>query len=241
MSKNLERHIEKEDIFLRWLLFFDFTNRTVVAKLLGVTDGALSHFYRSLKAKKYIEMKQDPISISANKIIVLTRDGFNHAMTRHLDIKDMKFKKVIPPTMVRHQIILQEFLVSLGLQSAHVVSDKILRKSFENIIVPDAIALLENQRVAIEMELTRKKPSQIYYKFQRQIEAIESKRYSKVIWVFDAEPLKQYYQKLFNENLWPVCKIVNSRVVVVYEKDSSFAYLCKTENREKFEFRVKQS
>jgi hypothetical protein len=238
MSKNIDRHIEKQDLFLRWLLFFDFTNRNVVSKLLGVSDGALSYFYRSLIKKNYIEMKTDPIAISGNKIIMLTRDGFSHAMTRHLDIKEMKFKKSIAPTMVRHQIILQEFLVDLGLKSDHVVSDKILRKSFDNIIVPDAIALIENQRVAVEMELTRKKPAQIYHKFQRQIEAIEAKRYSKVIWVFDDEKLKNYYQKLCDEVTWPVCKVVNSRVVVVYEKDSNLAYLCNPVNREKIEFRV---
>lgn len=239
MNKNRDRHIEKEDIFLRWLLFFDFTNRSVVAKLLGVTNGSLSQFYRSLLRKKYIEMKSDPIALSGNKIIAFTSDGFRHAMSRHVDIKDMKFKKNIAPTMVRHQIILQEFLVDLGLKSDHVVSDKILRKTFENIIVPDAIALIENQRVAIEMELTRKKPAQIYHKFQRQIEAIESKRYSKVIWVFDSEMLKNYYQKLFDEILWPVCKVVKSRVVIVYEKDSQFAYSCKEGMREKFEFKEK--
>ena len=238
MNKSKVRHLEKEAIFLRWLLFFDYTNRKITAQLLGVTDGSLTPFYRSLKRKNYIETITDPLAISGNKIILLTRDGFDRAMTINLDIKSLSHKKSVPATLVRHQLKLQEYLVGIGVKSEYVVSDKVLRKKYNNVIVPDAIALIDNKRVAVEMELTRKKPAQIYYKFEQQISAMKAGGFSKVIWIFDDERLKKYYEGLFLKSRWPLCNLIKSRVVVQYSEDTEFAYLCGEADRELFCFEV---
>lgn len=240
---NADRYLEKEKMLLRWLLFFDYTNRKIVSNLLGVKDGGLSNFYRSLISKKYIEMVQDPISISANKIILLTKSGFEYAITINddIDIESIKHKKTIPTTMVRHQIKLQLYLVGEGLNSYTVVSDKLLRKRFNNnnSVIPDCIAVIDGERVGIEMELTRKKPARIYFKLEQQVNSVAENKdsvCSSFIYVFDNKSLRDNYQRLFDLDKWPLIEMSKSRYYQRESIESNFAFSLSENVRAKFKF-----
>ncbi|MGP4944099.1 hypothetical protein [Pseudoalteromonas nigrifaciens] len=239
---NAERYLEKEKLVLRWLLFFDYTNRKIISSLLGVKDGGLSSFYRSLNKKNYILMVQDPISISANKLIILTKSGFDYALTLNddIDVEVLKYKKTIPPTMVRHQIKLQSYLVSMNIDSYSVVSDKLLRKRFNNnnSIIPDCIAVIDGERIGVEMELTRKKPSRIYYKFEMQVNSIISNESvcAKFIYVFENKSMRDNYQRLFDEEKWPLIEMFRSRYLQKESSESEFSFTLNDSIRSKFKF-----
>lgn len=240
---NAERFLEKEKLLLRWLLFFDYTNRKIVSILLGVKDGGLSNFYRTLIKRNYIEMVQDPISISVNKVIILTKSGFEHAITINddIDLDSMRHKRTIPPTMLRHQIKLQNYLVNIGLDSYSVVSDKLLRKRFNNnnSIIPDCIGVIDGERVGVEMELTRKKPARVYFKLEQQVNTLMNNKdsiCSKFIYVFDNKSLRDSYQRLFDCDKWPLIEMSKSRYYQRESSESDFAFSLNENIRDKFKF-----
>ena len=244
MSKNNERYQEKEKIILRWLLFFDFTNRKIAAKLLNVTDGTLSRFYRALARKNLISMVQNPNTSANHKLIILTQDGFDLAITLNddIDINKVTLKRSVPPTLVRHQLALQLYLVNIGVDAFHVVSDKFIRKRSEPLtFVPDAIALIDNKRVAIEMELTRKKPARVIYKYQQQAHAMRSEAnkrplFDSVVFVFENESLKNTYQNHFQKPRWDYHVLQNHKVLVQHKAESEFAFVLDENLRDKFSF-----
>lgn len=246
MDKNKKRHLEKEKILLRWLLFFDFTNRKIVANLFDVTDGTLSRFYRSMQRKNLITMVQNPTAITNQKLITLTQDGFDFGLTLNndIDINKVTLKRTIPPTLVRHQIALQMYLVNKKVDAFNVVSDKLLRKRNEPLaFIPDAIAIIDNQRVAIEMELTRKKPARIVYKYQQQAHAMRSstnKRslFDKVIFIFENESLMKTYKQHFDKERWDYCVVENHKVLVMHNANSELAFVLDEKLRNSFSFEV---
>jgi len=248
MDENRNRHLEKEKILLRWLIFFDFTNRKIISKLFGVTDGTLSRFYRAMQRKNLISIVQNPNASANQKLIILTQDGFDHAITLNedIDINKVTLKRSIPPTLVRHQLALQMYLVDSGVDAFHVVTDKLLRKRHETFtFIPDAIAIINNQRVAIEMELTRKKPARIVYKFQQQAHAMREATNKKplfdsVIYVFENKSLRNTYQAHFDKPRWDYCVVENHKVMVKNSADSEFAYVLDEKFRDKFSFDVNE-
>lgn len=232
---------------MRWLLLFDYTNRKIVSQILNVSDGALSAFYRALIKRNYITLEQDPISVANNKIILLTKDGFDAALTIHndIDIQHLVHKKTVPPTMVRHQLILQSYLVSISVDPYKVVTDKILRKRVTNTyFIPDAIAIVDGKRVAIEMELTRKKPARIYYKFGQQINAMRSTNngkknlFTKVYFVFVNETLMKSYMNHFEKERWPHVVMENSKLYIKESVESDFCFLPNKNEKDLIEFKL---
>lgn len=221
---------------------FDYTNRGIIKTLLGLTDGALSPFYRSLSRAEKINILRNPISISqSSKLIVLTRAGFDRGLTINpdIDIDSVTHKKNIPTSLVRHQLFLQKYLVDNGVKYNHVVSDKILRKRVDNgLIVPDAVAVINGIRVGVEVELTRKKPNRVYYKMQRQVNLLRSdkKLCEKFVYVFESEAMRDNYKRLFDAEIWPTVKVKNSKYLVSDEIHSETAFRLTDEQREKFEF-----
>lgn len=244
MVSNNQRHLDKEKILLRWLLFFDYTNRKIIAELFKTTDGALSQFYRSMQRKNLISIVPNPNASANQKLIVFTQDGFDLSITINddIDINKVKLKRSIPPTIVRHQLALQMYLVKSNIDAYSVVSDKLIRKRTEVLkFVPDAIALINNERVAIEMELTRKKPSRVIYKYQLQAQAMrqtDNKRtlFDRVIFVFDNESLMNTYKKHFDEPRWDYCVLENHKVYIKHKAQSEFAFILDENFRSKFSF-----
>lgn len=240
MSK--ERFLEKEKILLRWLLLFDYTNRKLVSKLLGVSDGALSQFYRALNRSGLISVVRDPISISSSvKLIVLTKSGFERALTINddFDIDSLVLKRHIPTSMVRHNLVIQSVLLDSGVDSFSVLSEKIIKKKFSNVqVVPDAIIAENGVRVGLEIELTRKKPNRVYYKFQQQIGYLNSSSniYEKVYWFFESESLLANYKRIFDQEKWPLVDCVNSRYFIKESSDSDFCFVPSDFDRDKFKF-----
>lgn len=245
MTENSARHYEKEKLLLRWLLLFDYTNRKIISSLLDVSDGALSAFYRTMKKRNYISIEADPISIANNKIILLTKDGFDRAVTLNddLDINHLSLKRTIPPTMVRHQLMLQKYLASLDVEPKKIVSDKVIRKRIKDpLFIPDAITVIDGKRAAIEMELTRKKPARIYYKFQQQINAMRPKNngqkplFSSVYFVFDNQSLLETYKKHFEQDRWPYVVMENSKLYVRETAESELCFVPKSQDKLNFKF-----
>jgi len=248
MAGNSERYQEKEKILLRWLLFFDYTNRKIVAKLFSTTDGTLSRFYRSLQRKNLISIVKNPNASANQKLIVFTQDGFDLAITLNddIDIEKVKLKRSIPPTLVRHQLSLQMYLVEQEIDAYSVVSDKLIRKRAEALkFIPDAIALVDNKRVAIEMELTRKKPSRVIYKYQQQAQAMRSqpnKRalFDAVVFVFENESLMNTYKKHFDQPRWDFCILENHKVFIKHRAETEFAFILDENLRLNFSFVLRQ-
>jgi hypothetical protein len=250
MTDNAQRHFDKEKLLLRWLLLFDYTNRKIISDLFKVSDGALSSFYRTMKKRNYISMEADPISIANNKIILLTKDGFERGATLNvdLDLNHLTHKRSIPPTMVRHQLMLQKYLANFGLEPSKIVSDKLIRKRVKDpLFIPDAIMLIDGKRAAVEMELTRKKPARIFYKYQQQINAMRPKNngqkplFSSVYFVFENQSLLETYKRHFQDKRWPYVVMENSKLYVKETAESELCFVPQEVDRINFNFVLTES
>jgi hypothetical protein len=200
---NQERHQEKTEFVIAWLVEFRFSTIEILAAYLGLTPQDSSRFFKSLLEKKII-VRFENIYYDKADLVRLGPAGaklFDTNLPKHITslLRSDIFEK---HERIRHDIELQKSLMYYVPKSFEIISEwniKVLEKSKR----PDALVFMTDFPTAIEFEKTRKSPARIYQAFWYYFEALNELDFDEVHFIFPDKSIRNYYQSLFEKQSWP--------------------------------------
>lgn len=207
------RYEEKLKFVLCWVLEFQYTTPKLICNALGLNRANQGHFFKSLKNTGLFHFIKNPLI--SEQIILLSHIGKKHSAM----FSDKAEKYYMTKTKVVNSTTIHNFCIQQSIINRLAPCAIPFQFAFERHLAdmdsakkPDAIIFdpkfsepkngIEN-KIALEVELTRKSTKRIYLGFFDQIESMKQGFYSKVVYVFHSDDNKKIYEKLFNQELWP--------------------------------------
>ena len=193
-------YCRKREMQLRWMAKFGCSTSDL---LIALTESKNTKTIYTLKNSGLIDSLQT--SVMKQKIWYLTNEG------RHLAAEWEEAAVGRGPTVnrfssfktLRHDLSLQAYVLKTGAPLDAITPEKCMPRELEHD--PDAILNLDEGRIAIEIERTRKSINRVYRIFLDHARAIfEHRHYDKVRYVFPTDALAARYLGLFRAPDWPL-------------------------------------
>lgn len=201
-SRSVQRGTEKELETLRWLYFWDFSSRSLLAQRLGyANERGQGAFFKRLAQKGLIA--ELPTIVVRHGLYQLTPDGRAIAAA-HWHQGDLVAPRArLSPAMQLHDLTAQQFVIRHGGPFSDFVTERYLLDGGRHK-APDVILTYPTERVAIEVELSHKNTARLYYGFWQHLTNIRDGLYSRVRYVFTNAALCENYRKKCLAPEWPV-------------------------------------
>ena len=214
---------EKFNLLMRWVYRWGYTDRYIAWKLFGRAGQPKTEVFAVFIDNGWVREYQDPGS--RRKLIFLTAKGAKEARLLgfynrpyRMDVSRVNFSQL------NHYFCSQWIALDYSKNPDIVLPEKYLRRERNDQFyrIPDA--LIEDSKIAIEVELHQKSKRRfyemffnIYYTMQRK-QSIE-----EVHWHFFDRKTYNVYRSYFDEELWPsyvlrkrpVKRVVKDRVINV--------------------------
>jgi hypothetical protein len=241
----IKRNKEKLDKIILWLAQFHYSTRKIMAKMLGLNINSHHAYFKKLEDRKILK-RTEAYSIRSD-IYVLTSIGKELAAEKinplFIDYPIESIK--INHSNLRHNLAVQKIVIKLINEHKYDLffSEKnihaVTNYSFEK--KPDALLILEkdSKKTMLEVELTAKSDRRIFKAFQDHCKGLVNQSYETVIYVFQTQTLKNYYEIRFKQEIWPEYKQNENGVWIKHAKNLE---ITPSKNiKEKFEFKVEEN
>lgn len=211
-NKTKRPHVRRKDKvehLITWLAKFDFSTRELIGQSMGVNHIGQWSFFK--------QMIDDDIIVPAKipgthkRIFILGRVG-NSAMTLYCpDVKVKEHRKTPSLVALSHSFCIQHLISTFLFNNE--ISDFQTEKELYTLNLkrrPDAIVSLNDKKIAIEVEITKKPLAMVFYNYVCHIQNIRSKIYNKVVYYFNNRDTLKFYQSLYDARLWPLFEKSNN-------------------------------
>ena len=194
---------DKIRIVLDWLLEFRFSSVELLSKRLGSNKINLNRFFNQLIDEGVIQQFKN-VNTKNERYIMLTSIGVSYleAYGRDISRAVTRVQLLGKYAQILHDISVQyAVLERLELYDEVIADRNIALDAFNDR--PDALLhSIKGYYIALEFERWRKSTNRIFYSFHNHAQSIIHKRYSAVVFLFDGETDRAYYEKLFVQNEW---------------------------------------
>lgn len=219
-STALTRSKEKVEAVVKWLAWFDYSDRFTLADMLGVhVDGQLA-FFKRLEASGFVVVERAP-GIN-RQVYSLGEAGYEYAQMVVPEL-NLKRRRRLPSwvTMV-HSFSVQAALIKRRSDLVGFTPEKSL-KHLRTVRLPDAImTTTDGAVIALEVELSHKASARVYNIFLSHLKNVRSGHYEKVLYLFPNETLCRLYQEKYDQPVWPIYRALPGSSKLVQDRDKSF-------------------
>lgn len=219
-SAAISRSREKLESVVKWLAWFDYSDRSTIAAMLGVDADGQRAFFKRLEDSGFLLVERAP-GID-RKVYSLGEAGFEYALMLVPEL-NLKRRRRLPSwvTMI-HSFSVQAAIITRMDDIASFKPEKTL-KHLRTVRLPDAILLLKNgTTVALEVELNHKSSPRVYNIFLSHLKNIRGGHYDKVLYLFPNQGLCALYQEKYDQPIWPIYRPLPGTTRLAQDKDRSF-------------------
>lgn len=198
----IDRSREKLEAVIRWLAWFDYSDRETIAAMLCVAADGQNAFFKKLEASGFVVSETAPGI--RRKILTLAEAGFDYAcmLTPELELK--RRRRLPSWVSLIHSLSIQTAIIARWGDIESLRPEKTL-KHLRAVRLPDAILTLKDgRRVALEVELNHKSTARVYSIYLSHLKNIRAEHYTQVAYVFPNAQLARLYQSKFEQPVWPV-------------------------------------
>lgn len=216
----VDRGQQKITDVIRWLGWFDYSDRATLAAMLGVSKDGQSAFFKRLEASGFVTIDQAPGIRKA--IYTLGDAGFEYA-SMLLPELELKRRRRLPAwvTLI-HSFSVQAAVVARMSDVASIKPEKAL-KYLRAIRLPDAILTLKDgTQVALEVELNHKSSARVYSIYLSHLKNIRNNHYDRVVYLFPNHGLCELYRDKFVQPVWPIYRSSGAGGKLVQDPQQSF-------------------
>lgn len=216
----LDRSRDKVESVVRWLGWFDYSDRDTIAAMLGVAVDGQSAFFKRLEASGFITADKAP---GIRRVIYGLGDaGFEFAQMILPEL-DLKRRRRLPSWVsLIHTLSVQAAIIRRLGGIVSVKPEKTL-KHLRAVRLPDAILIAEQGApVALEVELNHKSNARVYNIFLSHLKNIRNENYGSVDFIFPNENLCRLYREKFEQPLWPIYRSSAGSTKLVLDMKQSF-------------------
>ncbi|HDZ58176.1 MAG TPA: hypothetical protein ENI17_02860 [Pseudomonas xinjiangensis] len=198
----IDRSRDKLEAVVRWLAWFDYSDRETIAGMLGVAADGQNAFFKKLETSGFVV--SDTAPGIRRRILSLADAGFEYARMLVPEL-DLKRRRRLPSWVsLIHSLSIQVAIIARWSDIESLRPEKTL-KHLRAVRLPDAILTFKDgRRVALEVELNHKSTARVYNIYLSHLKNIRAEHYSQVAYVFPNEQLARLYQSKFEQPVWPV-------------------------------------
>lgn len=216
----LERSNAKLELVIKWLGWFDYSDRETLTSMLGVSRNGQNAFFNRLEASGFVKVDKAP---GIRRVIYTLGDaGFEYALVL-LPNLDLKRRKRLPSwvTLI-HTLSVQSAIIARLPLIADIKPEKTL-KHLRAVRLPDAIITQHDGAViALEVELNHKSSSRVYSIFLSHLKNIRNRNYDQVEYIFPNDALRNLYQEKFDQPIWPIYRAKAGSTKLELDERQSF-------------------
>ena len=202
-DRSLLRYDEKIEKIIRWLYQFDFSTRQILSTLLNVDNAGQYGFYKKLIDKNLIEEFRS--ACLRQKLIKLGEYGRYKAAVQDGLPEIKPLYRVAGSTIIHDLTVQLETIKRMRSGDIVISAQRMKEEDQSNRKQPDSV-VYANERVAIEVELTKKSDPHIYTGLVGNVKRIKSNDYDKVIYIFNDSNLLNHYKNKCYQSSWPTYK-----------------------------------
>lgn len=216
----LDREKEKLEAVIRWLAWFDYSDRDSLATMLGVDKNGQSAFFKRLEATGFVEVETAPGI--RRRVYGLGEAGFEYALMLLPEL-DLKRRRRLPSwVMLIHSFSVQSAIIKRRSEIETILPEKTL-KHLRTVRLPDAILIMKDgRRVALEVELNHKSSARVFSIYLSHLKNIRSEHYDRVLYVFPTDSLCRLYREKFDLPVWPIYRMREGSTRLVLETSRNF-------------------
>ena len=216
----IDRSRYKVEQVVRWLGWFDYSDRETIAEMLGVAKDGQSAFFKRLESSGFITVDKAPGI--RRSIYSLGDAGFEFALMLLPEL-DLKRRRRLPSWVsLIHTLSVQAAIIARMPDVKEVRPEKTL-KHLRAVRLPDAIlTMADGSVVALEVELNHKSSARVYNIFLSHLKNIRNENYQRVIFVFPNEGLCRLYREKFDQPMWPIYRATPGSTKLVLDQRQSF-------------------
>ena len=210
------RYCDKRKMLLRWMAKFGYSTLDL---LIGVTNVKNAKTVYALKKAGLLDCFQT--DVLNQKVWYLTEEGRKFAAEWEPAAlgRGPSQKRFSSYNTLRHDMSLQNYILTTGVAIDGIVSERCMPDSFEHR--PDALLHLDGSVIAIEMERTHKSSSRVYRIFMDHARAVfQHRHYNSVRYVFPDNAIAQRYLAWYSNPEWPMFQYDSARRAYVPKDES---------------------
>lgn len=211
-----QRGRDKIDGVINWLRCFDYSDIYLLSRYLNVDANGQRHFYTKLEQEGVITSLKLPLI--RRRLYCLDRLGRERAQTLYPTEPLKKVSTQPNWTKLAHLFAIQTAVLNRLDRLDDFVAEKFLVNQFKTKHIPDALLVAEQQRTALEVELSHKADLRIYFIFLNHVKNLGNAEYDRVHYVFQDHSLMTLYQTKFDCQEWPVIKYDRSKRKLVKQE-----------------------
>lgn len=230
-SKSRQRGRDKIDMAINWLRCFDYSDIYLLSRYLDVDANGQRNFYAKLEKEGVVASLKLPLI--RRRLYCLDRLGRERAQTLHPTEPLKKVSGKPNWGKLAHLFAIQAAVLNRLSQMDEFVAEKFLVNHFKTKHIPDALLVRNNERTALEVELSHKADMRIFFIFLNHIKNLSNDEYERVHYIFQDAGLMKLYQEKFDRPEWPMIrydrtkrKLVKQEVTYKppYELQSAFQF-----------------
>jgi len=194
---------DKTNLVLDWLLEFRFSSLSILAQRIESTPENSNRFFNRLINDGVIQ-KFKNVHTRNDTYVMLTRVGLSYleALGRDISRATTRVQNLGRYAQIIHDVAVQQAAINRITKYNEIVWDRhITIPGIEE--KPDLLLIRDQQKVALEYERWRKDSKRIYRTFEVHANNLMNHHYNGIIYSFDKEVDRQFYQKLFDSIEWP--------------------------------------
>jgi hypothetical protein len=219
-SAALDRSREKVEAVVRWLGWFDYSDRETIAAMLGVAKDGQSAFFKRLEGSGFIVTESAPGI--RRTVYSLGDSGFEYALMLLPEL-DLKRRRRLPSWVsLIHTFSVQAAIIARLEKIESIRPEKTL-KHLRAVRLPDAILTMKDGSIiAIEVELNHKSTSRVYSIFLSHLKNIRAEHYQRVVYLFPADGLCNLYREKYDQPNWPIYRSSPGSARLVLDEKQRF-------------------
>ncbi len=219
-AEALDRGKEKMESVIRWLAWFDYSDRETLADMLGVDANGQSAFFKRLEVSGFVQVEIAPGI--RRRIYGLGEAGYEYALMLLPEL-DLKRRRRLPSWVsLVHSFSVQAAIIRRLPEIESIRPEKTL-KHLRTVRLPDAILTMKNGgKIALEVELNHKSSPRVFNIFLSHLKNIRAEHYDRVLYVFPGEALCRLYREKFDLSVWPIYRMREGSTRLVLETNRNF-------------------
>lgn len=219
-SAAISRSREKLESVVKWLAWFDYSDRSTIAAMLGVDADGQRAFFKRLEESGFLLVERAP-GID-RKIYSLGEAGFEYALMLAPELNLKRRRRLPSWVSMIHSFSVQAAIITRMPDIETLRPEKTL-KHLRTVRLPDAILTMKNgTTVALEVELNHKSSPRVYNIFLSHLKNIRGGHYDKVLYLFPNAGLCSLYQEKYDQPIWPIYRLLPETTRLIQDKDRSF-------------------
>lgn len=195
---------ERAKAALAWLRRWGWSSPAVLDALTRSTRRGLAARLERAKMAEAIEIDFFSIAIAPlpKKLVKLTEMGQQVAETFCSNVKTIYEDIARPkPQQLLHDVKVQEIAAKYVAEGAELIySGPELQRFVKSGKIPDAVVSLDGKKLAIELELTKKRDDEFYFGIEALCKSLESKKFDSYIIFCGSASIKERYRSALVAN-----------------------------------------